>query len=178
MGGTLFDRLIREIFRHKRLMEHLQEENRELRRQLADLREARGISVEICGKRFALIQQPTPAPAQVSAAPVLTSSSTPDPLVAVSAGSAAQQLPASHDPGAELTEIPTHPLPATPLSASQPLEEDEASIRTFLEEMMMDEFVAAEAASPNPTATWSQQSTEEDESAALRRQLIGSFLLE
>jgi hypothetical protein len=178
MGGTLFDRLMQEILRYQQLLEDLQEENRELRRQLADLREARGISVDICGRRFALVPQSKPAPAQVIADPVPTSSSTPDLLVSVLAVLAVQQLPASHETGVELAEIPTHPLPATPLSGSQPLEEEEASIRTFLEEMMRDEFVAASTASASPTATWSQQSTEEDEGAALRRHLIGSFLLE
>jgi hypothetical protein len=185
MGGTLFDQLLREIFRHKRLMEDLQEENRELRRQLTDLREAGGISLDICGKRFALREQSTPAPAQVIADPVPTSSSTPDPLVSVSAGSAAQQLPASQETRAELAKIPTHPLPAPSRSASQPLEveEEEASIRTFLEELMRDAFAAGSTPSPSPTATCSppatkQQSTDKDETIALRRHLIGSFLLE
>jgi hypothetical protein len=185
MGGTLFDRLLREIFRHQRLMEDLQEENRELRRQLTAFREARGISLDICGKRFALTQQSTPAPAQVIVDPVPTSSSTPDPLVAVPAGSAAQHLPASQETRAELAKIPTHPLPATPRSASQPLEgeEEEASIRTFLEELMREAFAAGSTPSPSPTATWSpsatkQQSTDKDETGAFRPHLIGSFLLE
>jgi hypothetical protein len=70
MGSNTFDILMREIFRHKRLMEHLQEENRELHRQLDDLREARGIYLDICGKRFVVTSVRTPPPA-------LTSHSTP-----------------------------------------------------------------------------------------------------
>jgi hypothetical protein len=187
MAGTPFDRLLQEvlqeILRQQRLMEALQEENRELHRQLADLHEARGISVDVCGKRFALLAASPPAPAQAPPIPVLTASGTAVPLVSVPAGSAAQETPASHDARAEVAETPTLALPVPSGSASQLLEEEEASIRTFLEELMMDEFAAASTPSPGPPATGSppapkQQSMQEEEGATLRRQLIGSFLLE
>jgi hypothetical protein len=66
MGSNNFDVLMQEIFQQKRLMEHLAEENRELRRQLADLREARGIYLDICGKRFVVTRAWTPPPAVIS----------------------------------------------------------------------------------------------------------------
>ncbi len=51
---------------------------------------------------------------------------------------------------------------------------------TFLEEIMLDEFAAA---ATNPTAVWTGpikklETINEDQKAALRRELMGSFLLE
>jgi hypothetical protein len=76
-------------------------------------------------------------------------------------------------------------MPETPPSTPKPVEEDEEEALTpsFLEEIMIDEFANASTATTSPMATWSppakkQQRTDEDEKEALRRQLIGSFLLE
>jgi hypothetical protein len=66
MGDSHFDMLMQEILRHKRIMDHLKEENRELRRQLADLREARGIYLDICGNRFIVARTSTPSSAPIS----------------------------------------------------------------------------------------------------------------
>jgi hypothetical protein len=149
MTGTPFDQLLQELLRQQRLMEALQEENRDLRRQLTDLREARGISLDVCGKRFALLAASPPAPAQA----------TPVPLIAVAAGAAAQEPSALPDPRAEVAETPTLALPVPPGSASHPLQEEEASIPTFLEELMMDAFAAASTPSAGPPATWSPPTT-------------------
>ena len=54
MDGNYFEQIAQEIFKHKRLMEQLEAENRELRQQLADLRAGRGIFVDIAGSRFVL----------------------------------------------------------------------------------------------------------------------------
>lgn len=54
MDGNYFEQIAQEIFKHKRLMEQLEAENRELRQHLADLRAGRGVFVEIAGSRFAL----------------------------------------------------------------------------------------------------------------------------
>jgi hypothetical protein len=185
MGGNNFDSLMQEILKHKRIMEQLEGENRELRRQLADLREARGIYVEICGRRFALMVGSIPAPAQITPIPAPTSYSTPAPGASTSGGPASQKTPPLYDTETDVTEAPTIAMPQTPRPATRPLEdeEEETSIPTFLEEIMMDEFASASTVSASPTATWSppakkQQSTEEDEKATLRRQLMGSFLLE
>jgi len=60
MGGNYFEQIAQEIFKHKRLMEQLEAENRELRQQLADLRAGRGIFVDIAGSRFALRDSASP----------------------------------------------------------------------------------------------------------------------
>src|SRR5580700_6440966 len=54
MGGNSFERIMQEIANQKQHLEDLSEENHLLRSQLADLREGRGIFVEIDGQRFAL----------------------------------------------------------------------------------------------------------------------------
>ena len=54
MDGNTFDSMLEEVSKQKALMEHLTQENRLLRQQLADLRSGRGILVEIGGRRFAL----------------------------------------------------------------------------------------------------------------------------
>ena len=55
MGGSNFEVIVQEIMKQKRIMERLEEENCELHRQLADLRDGRGIFLDIHGKRYALI---------------------------------------------------------------------------------------------------------------------------
>lgn len=55
MGGSSFDVIVQEIMKQQQIMERLEEENRELHRQLADLRDGRGIFLDIHGKRYALI---------------------------------------------------------------------------------------------------------------------------
>jgi cell division protein FtsB len=54
MDGSYFDQLAQELFKQKQVMDHLEAENRELRKLLADLRAGRGIVVEIAGNRFPL----------------------------------------------------------------------------------------------------------------------------
>src|SRR5258708_22159961 len=54
MSVNNFDAIIQELIKHQQIMQQLEEENREIRRQISDLREARGIFVDIEGKRFAL----------------------------------------------------------------------------------------------------------------------------
>jgi hypothetical protein len=62
----------------------------------------------------------------------------------------------------------------------KPAKKNAAPQPTFLEEIMLDEFAAAAA---NPTAIWTGpikklETINEDQKAALRRELMGSFLLE
>ena len=54
MDGNYFEHIAQELVKHKRLMEQLEAENRDLRQRLADLRAGRGIFVDIAGSRFAL----------------------------------------------------------------------------------------------------------------------------
>jgi cell division protein FtsB len=59
MDRNYFDQLAQELFKQKQLMDHLEAENRELRKLLADLRAGRGIVVEISGSRFSLRDSPS-----------------------------------------------------------------------------------------------------------------------
>lgn len=54
MGGNYFEQIAQELRQQKLLMDRLEEENRELRMQLAALRSGTGIEVSIAGRRFAL----------------------------------------------------------------------------------------------------------------------------
>jgi len=60
MHGNAFDHIAQELFKQKQHMDHLEEENRALRRLLADLRAGRGIQVEIAGSRFVLRDDSAP----------------------------------------------------------------------------------------------------------------------
>ncbi len=60
MDGNYFDQIAQELVKHKRLMDQLEAENRELRQRLADLRAGRGICVDIAGSRFALRDSASP----------------------------------------------------------------------------------------------------------------------
>ncbi len=53
-----FELIMQEVLKQKQLLEDLQSENDELHRQLAELREGRGIFVDILGKRFPLVDVP------------------------------------------------------------------------------------------------------------------------
>jgi hypothetical protein len=182
MGGSNFDALMQEIFKHRQVMEQLEEENKELRRQIADLREGRGISIEICGKRFSLAALST-APTQAIPTPAPVSYNTPAPAVSAHITPTPQQTTILYEAEPDVTEAPTIAMPETPSSELIENEEEEEYTPTFLEEIMIDEFESASTAATSPMAVWSppskkQQNTEEEERAALRRQLIGSFLLE
>ncbi len=182
MGGSNFDALMQEILKHRRIMEQLEEENRELRRQVADLREGRGISVEICGKRFSLAAELTTASTQAIPIPAPVSYNTPASAVPALTPPP-QQTTILYEAEPDVTEAPTIAMPQTPSSVTELTEDEDEYTPTFLEEIMIDEFAAASTATTSPMSVWSpptkkQQNTDEDEKAALRRQLIGSFLLE
>jgi hypothetical protein len=176
MGGNSFDLIMQEVLSQKQRMEELREENLALRRQLNDLRNGRGIFLEIYGKKFAL-----PGDA------VVASSQVDSPL---------QHAPALYAEtiSTPLDETPTHTVIETPLPSTDEFEqvgdylahEEEAlpkQASTSLEEMLIDEFASA-TTSQMAAATWegaesSKAATiEEEEKAALRKELIGSFLLE
>ncbi len=168
-SGSSFELIMQEVLNQKQLMEVLRTENDELRRQLADLREGRGIFVEILGKRFPLVGEP------VRVSPE---------------GAPAAEVDLSLQ---ETTEIKSEalppPLPETPLPATELTVEEVAEDRpplaspatsSFLEEALLDEFSAA---STRQIAVWSGPITnhptlDEQEKETLRRELSGSFLLE
>ncbi len=163
MGGSNFDLIAQELLRHHQIMEEMEAENRWLRQELSNLRTGRGVILEIEGKRIPLIISTDSAP-QI-----------PQQIEHIVTTQQQAVLP---------EEIPvrqhntTIPLPAE--------EEQKVERASFLEEIMIDEFSAALT---SPTAVWQgpvqkremfkkPEQIDEDEMAALRRDLMGSFLLE
>src|SRR2546425_880470 len=57
IGETNFELIAQEILKQQRLMQELEAENQELRRQLADMRAGRGILIDVGGQRFTLSGQ-------------------------------------------------------------------------------------------------------------------------
>jgi hypothetical protein len=171
-SGSNFELIMQEVLKQKQLLEDLQSENDELHRQLADLREGRGIFVDILSKRFPLVD-----------IPVRDSSN----------GTAMTDADLSLQ---ETTEIPSESLPSsmpeTPvptLEASiEEVQEDlptyvTPAISSYLEEAMLDEFSAAATREMSQVSVWSGPITnppnfDEKEKENLRRELSGSFLLE
>src|SRR2546421_10514264 len=180
MSSNSFELIMQEVLNQKQHLEELIEENQDLKRQLADLRGGRGIFLNICGKQFALMSGPP-----------VTSSQVVSPL---------QDSPVSYQETVSmaLSETPMSTIPETPLpsydefeqSANYPDQEVEEEVlqtatpsSTFLEDMLIDEFAAA-ITSPMTAAVWQGAATrkteaiDEEVKAALRKDLIGSFLLE
>jgi hypothetical protein len=171
-SGSNFELIMQEVLKQKQLLEDLQKENVELHRQLAELREGRGIFVDILGKRFPLVEE--------------TVSVSPGAVATVSADLTLQ----------ETTEMLSEALPSsapeTPVPALEPdIEEGQEDLPTYvtptmssyLEEAMLDEFSNAATREMGQVAVWSGPSTnpqtfDEKEKENLRRELSGSFLLE
>jgi len=176
MGGSNFEQLIEEVLNQKRLMEDLLAENHELRRQLADLRDGRVIFLEIQGQRFLLAGEIAADSQQVERSSqevfVAEQATTMMPISgAVVVTGASPETPA---PGTDEIEQLSYSLNREEVAApSRP--------SSFLEQMLVDEFAAA---ATSPMAVWQGSKTrklatiDEEEKAALRKQLIGSFLLE
>jgi hypothetical protein len=172
MGGSSFDLLMQEVINQKQYLEQLIEENQNLQRQLADLRAGQGIILEVCGQQFSLNGN------LISD----TSSEEVSPVQDTSIPQATMSMP--------LSDTPASAIPETELAA-EPLSNDSeqqlvSNTPSFLEELLVDEFTAA---ATSPMQAWKNAQTQgagqsaseeidEDEKAALRRELIGSFLLE
>ena len=171
MNSESFDLITQELIKQQQSMELLQTENRELRQKLTDLRAGRGIFIEINGQRFAL-----------NGSFISQTSS-------VESSSSAQQQasPAINDkltttifdvPSAEDTQI-------TSVMENNKKEEVNNNL-PFLEEMIINEFTSALASSltllQDPSSQQqeeqNQEKSEEDQKAVLRRDLMGSYLLD
>ncbi|MBV9229951.1 MAG: hypothetical protein JOZ18_11610 [Chloroflexi bacterium] len=170
MGETSFNLIAQKLLEQKSLMEDLAKENRELRRQLTDLRAGKGIFIEIGGTSIPLAE--------------LISAETPV-MSAPQNVSAPQKASTPQEAATSITEKPTSIMPtvagseqeaATPSTIE---EEEKTDVPTFLEEVMLDEFSSALV---NSKAVWSgppkPEELEEEQKAALRRDLMGSYLLE
>lgn len=186
MGGSSFDLIAQELLRQKQVMDQMENENRELRRQLADLREGRGIFVVIEDRSFSLFNESTTSYA--SSAPAEETAEEVTPLevvepVAVEAEPAVAQLDVAQDETEELVmSIPETSHTTVDFYAGNAEAGEQTTGPTFLEEVMIDEFSAA---ATRPLSVWSAPAQEkkpeadaDEELAVLRRQLIGSYLLE
>ena len=190
MSGSNFDLIAQELLRQKQVMDQMEEENQELRHQLAELREGRGIFVEIDGYRFSLRNEdivPVQAPA-IEAMPAATAAPVTIELEP-QAEPVAESIATQHDVAQDQTEELVMSIPEKPRSTVDFFTDDgevaeQTTGPTFLEEVMIDEFASA---ATSPLSVWSAPKQEQqkpseteadEELAVLRRQLIGSYLLE
>jgi hypothetical protein len=169
MGGN-FEPLLEEVRKQQHIMEALEVENRKLRDQLADLREGQGIVVEICGKRFTLAAEALAMPAATSSESQRQDTS-----------STRQEAPSRR----ALTTIPLaeqaiNTLEGTTADSSAAQKDDTSEAVPFLQEILIDEFASQMT---SPLAVWNgpvkkEEPIDEEQKEALRRELMGSFLLE
>ena len=182
MSDSSFENIAQEILQQKRLMETLEAENRELRRQLADLREARGIFLEIDGNRFAFSVGEVQASSQVSQP---SSDSSP-----MKASSPSHPLTSS-EPHRTLhstrmiADAPTTAMAKLPRQEFQDViisddEDERANLPPLVEQAIQEELAPGKAAPMGARARSFRRAelTTEEQQAALRRELTGSFLLE
>jgi hypothetical protein len=164
MRSNYFDHIEQELTLLQQRLISLKTENADLRQQLNILRSGQGIMIEIAGQRFSVptehLSTATTVPLDLPQQDALTIQ---EPFKAATPAFEIIQSTAEVEDIEEETE---ENLPVTP---------------TFLEEIMLDEFTVA--TTNNPMATWNgpikkQEQINEDQKAALRRELMGSFLLE
>ncbi|WP_376794220.1 hypothetical protein [Thermogemmatispora sp.] len=208
-SGDTFDRLLEAIYAQQRLLEELERENRELRQQLLDLREGRGIFVEIMGVRYPLAVSGSAGQSATGPAPALVAQSE---YIAAPSSQPGQERPGERPGGpdqrgigsteerpGEITQIRASIGPLEAQQMAQPLPGPRLS-PSYLEEMLLDEFAAAATgplgtladsatgpgSGPVPPQSTSQSepagppsaALDEESKAALRRELMGSFLLD
>ncbi len=226
MSDSSFDLILQELLHQQEIMRNLEAENRELHQQLANLREGRGIFVEIDGSRYPLISEvgntgniPTPTES-FPTAPMLPvrveQEEAPAFVTQEMAGAVDQQSFVEEAEPVAFEQQPTMSFQAEPVAFDQQptmnflLEDDEPiTAFPFLQDTFEEE---ASAIATNKMAIWGESPTtpfppdpssqpdlkteptqkpvspekyqqqpalvDEDEKAVLRRELIGSFLLE
>lgn len=170
-SGSRYQLIMQEVLNQKHFFEALLAENTELRRQLADLREGRGVFVEILGDRFPL------AVKSVDISPEVVSSAQVDPSL--------QEKAASNNQAPVSSSLPQTPLPKEEFTMEEVMEDEPTivspSMQGFLEEALHDEF--SQASNRQMPLRRSDPITNppdfnEKQKEALRRELSGSFLLE
>lgn len=184
-SGSSFESILDEILKQKQLLEDLQAENESLRQQLTDLRAGRGIFLDILGQRFPVAGNSGVSSPAVVSHEVINDDTAPAPATMLTA----QADPTRQKTAAILSEVLPPPTFETPIPSDDFLVEEVSendtlfavpTSSTFLEDALIDEFSAA---STLQMGVWSGPITnhpnlDEDEKAALRRELMGSFLLE
>ncbi len=160
-----FDQIAQKIIEQKHLMDKLEEENRELHRQISDLRAGRGIFVEIEGRRFALrapdAAAPPGEPAALAAQGSIHSSDQQQEQAPKIAGT--DQQPASAEQEENEKKV-ANPAPS------------------FLEEVLLDEFASAMTTPVESVQKPQEQQKkiegQQNQKERLRRELMGSYILE
>lgn len=179
MSDSSFEYILQALHMQKQNLEQLQAENSDLRHQLADLRNGQGIFVEILGVRFALVGTQPSEMLEVLAHETAQEASTLELALA----------PTVDAPTTAMPFIPETPRPVKPMEEQQEqiTEEIAPSFSSSLleDEMYEDDFADSATNPTSPIAVWKgaeanrrAKGINEDEKAALRRELIGSFLLE
>src|SRR5258707_10690172 len=129
-SGSRYQLIMQEVLNQKHFFEALLAENTELRRQLADLREGRGVFVEILGDRFPL------AVKSVDISPEVVSSAQVDPSL--------QEKAASNNQAPVSSSLPQTPLPEEEFTVEEVMEDEPTivspSMQGFLVEALHDEF--------------------------------------
>jgi hypothetical protein len=209
MSDSNFDLILQELLHQQEIMETLETENRELRQQLADLREGRGIFIEIDGVRFALSCEANKLPAEslptVQIAAVITGQEETAVFAAQELSGNADQQSFTEKSAQDTVEMPPT-ISEEPTTMNFLLDDEPVTAFPFLQETIEEASTIATSkmaiwgespSTPFPPLPASQQEPEalpgpgqkstqpakpalidEDEKAALRRELIGSFLLE
>jgi hypothetical protein len=172
-SGSGFEQIMHDLLKQQQLLEDLEAENRELHHQLADLRAGRGIVIDILGQHFSLTGELVGA-SQEKAPGLQDDLSMQETSMIVNISTDVASMPS----------IPETPVPDMDVIMEE-LSEDTspstpAASPILLEEMLLEEFTSAAG---NQMAVWSGPVTmpaeiDEAEKAALRRELMGSFLLE
>ncbi len=185
-----FELIAQELLKQQQHMQMLDAENRALRQQLADLRAGHSIFVEIAGQRFPLEGVILPPQAMTSPTEVqedlpthrTTTSLHEDPVPVVSANEGIDTQDEEEEEPIPVVESISAQATAVEIAPFLEEEESEQEAPTFLEEIMLDEFAAA---TTSPMAVWNgpinkqeAEPIDEEQKAALRRELMGSFLLE
>jgi hypothetical protein len=171
-SASNFELIMQEVLKQKQLLEDLQTENDELHRQLAELREGRGILIDILGKRFPLVDE------AVSVSPDAVATASTDLSLQETTEIFSEAVPSS---------VPETPVPVLMSTIEEGQEDLPAyvtpTMSSYLEEAMLDEFSNAATGKMGQVAVWSgpitnPQTFDEKEKENLRHELSGSFLLE
>jgi hypothetical protein len=166
MGENYFEQLGRELLQQKRLMDKLKEENRELRRQLAELREGRGIFLKIGDQRFALL-------ANGETVALENNMDNTDPSIRRAGNSAPLSEKSAAEETLQRSRKEKEPVPVETAKAKEV---------PFLEEVMLDEFASALTnpvpSTPTTPGPKEKQKNAYEEQKRLRQDLQGSYILE
>lgn len=187
-----FELILEEVIKQKQVLEELLAENEALRQQLVDLRAGKGIAVEILGQRYLLTSE------EPAAEPKVTSVAMPDEItevqIPVLEATPSQPLePVAVEPVAQASPAIFNEEQTIGTQARRDTSDDflleevsgdgtpfPATTASFLEEAMLEEFANA---TTRQMHVWNGPITnhptlDDNEKATLRKELMGSFLLE